>query len=285
MRRKPTGEMLRQREAVRSRISRLLDHRWNGNQRQMAHDLGVTQGLISKIVNGVQGAGRDFLDRLSRQPGVDDDWLRIGTGDPLIFPLGESLPVARGVLPGPPIECGHLLTGTFHPIAKAFNRPSRYWLQLQPDAELLGWSDLHLNSGDHLLLDTDQLLTQKVDLVNKKLCGVRVGVGPAETYVLGFVIETTQGIEVLLPPIRKVPPASHAQTPKSPTRFKSQRTIRPLGREAERATKGLKRSNAEPDQTTKYGSRDDQRILITLDHIRAMCVSMERPSPIALPLE
>lgn len=83
------AEKLRQREAIRDRVKFLLDYHWSGNQRQMARDLGVSQGLISKIVNGLQGAGRQFLTVLGQQRGVNPDWLLRGEGQPLSLPPKE----------------------------------------------------------------------------------------------------------------------------------------------------------------------------------------------------
>ena len=65
---------------LQERVKFLLDYRWRGNQREMARDLSVSQGLISKIVNGVQGPGKRFLHALARQTGVNAEWVLGGVG-------------------------------------------------------------------------------------------------------------------------------------------------------------------------------------------------------------
>src|SRR3954453_10582055 len=82
MPRRATQETAHERDAVRGRVRFLLEYRWGGNQRQMARDLDVSQGLVSKIVNGQQGAGRRFLAALAHQPGVNAEWLWRGEGQP-----------------------------------------------------------------------------------------------------------------------------------------------------------------------------------------------------------
>src|SRR4051812_640798 len=104
MTRQSSEEKARLREAVRDRVKFLLEYHWLGNQRQMARDLEVSQGLISKIINGLQGAGRRFLGILGSQPGVNADWVLRGEGQPLNLPPKGTLPVALGVLPGSPAE-------------------------------------------------------------------------------------------------------------------------------------------------------------------------------------
>src|SRR5438309_10825248 len=124
-------EKTQRRESVRGRVRFLLDYHWGSNQRQMARDLGVSQGLISKIINGNQGAGKRFLAILARQPAVNADWLLRGEGQPLSLPPKGTLPIALGVLPGLPANYSQLLTGQRHPVAEALDRASRYWLELQ----------------------------------------------------------------------------------------------------------------------------------------------------------
>src|SRR5262245_13012337 len=93
---RPAGQM----EAVRERIRFLLSYRWKNHQRQMARELGISQGLISKVVNGQQGPGERLLAALAEGGGVNPRWLLHGEGEPLPNRLGEgSLPISEVVLP------------------------------------------------------------------------------------------------------------------------------------------------------------------------------------------
>src|SRR5262245_46859385 len=101
MPRRRDEDAVQRRKVMCERVKFLLDYRWHGNQRQMARDLRVSQGFISKIVNGLQGAGRRFLEALARQPGVNSEWLMRGEGQPLLLPPKATVPIAQGVLLGP----------------------------------------------------------------------------------------------------------------------------------------------------------------------------------------
>jgi hypothetical protein len=186
MTRPPDDDRARYRETMRKRVQLLLECRWQGSQRQMARDLGVTQGLISKIVHGMQGAGKRFLTALARHPGISEEWLMRGVGQPLTFPPKGTLPVAMGVLPGPPAEHVQLLTGARHPVAEALDRGSRYWLALQPSSPLVRAPELSLLAGDLMLMETDPAWRSRLDFVDGRLCGAHIPGEPSESrYELG----------------------------------------------------------------------------------------------------
>jgi hypothetical protein len=185
---------LRDRDIKRQRVRFLLDFRWAGNQRQMARDLGVAQSLVSKIVNGAQGAGKRFLATLARYPGVNPDWLVRGEGQPLLLPPKGTLPVSYSVLPGSPIDYPNLLSGERHPIAESLDRPTRYWLELPPHSPLLRDPALRLMDGDLVLIESDRAWIGRVDLVESRICAVRLQVGQTEPVpYLGKLFRDAQG--------------------------------------------------------------------------------------------
>src|SRR4051794_8732785 len=128
MARKVPHEVVQRREAIRARSEWVLNNLFGGKQRRMAEAMRVSQSLISRIVHGHQGAGADFLAALAALPGINPAWVREGVGEPILPPTKGSLPIALVVLPGWPDRYPELLTGQWHPVAEAFERPSRYWV-------------------------------------------------------------------------------------------------------------------------------------------------------------
>src|SRR5439155_258347 len=136
-----------------------------------------------------------FLGTLARQPGVNADWVLRGEGQPLSLPPQGTLPVASGVLPGSPIEYPQFLTGQRHPIAEALDRETRYWLELQFNSPLVRDVELRLLTGDLALMETDPAWTKRLDLIEGRLCGVRVQRGLGDpTYSLGKLYRGPLGL-------------------------------------------------------------------------------------------
>jgi len=213
-----TEESLRRRQADCGRVKLLLENLWAGHQGKMAADLGVTQGLISKIIRQVQGPGRKLLVKLASQPGVNREWVIRGEGQPFLSPTKGSLPIAMGVLPGSPEHHPALLTGQRHPVADAFERPSRYWITVQPSCPLLLLTDLALLPGDLLLLESNSetWVGQFTRLVGK-VFGVAFRRRTEVVYALGRLERGKQGfmfawgsriarLEDLQSPIEQPPP-------------------------------------------------------------------------------
>ena len=194
MARQQDEETSKRRAAIRDRVKFLLEYHWSGNQHQMARDMGVSQGLISKITSGFQGAGNRFLAALSRQPEVNRDWLLRGVGQPLSLPPKGTLPVANGVLPGAARDYAALFTGQRHPIAEALDRTSRYWLELQSNSPLLQDAALGLMAMDLLLMETDPAWLGRPDFIDGRLCGARLNGTPEPAYALGRIVRDTVGL-------------------------------------------------------------------------------------------
>lgn len=281
-----------QREPIRDRVKFLLEYHWDSNQRQMARDLGVTQGLISKIINGHQGAGKRFLTTLGRQPGINAEWVARGQGQPLSLPPQGTLPIASTVLPGSPLDHPHLHSGHRHPVAQALDRPTRYWLEVSSYAALLRDANLRLMMNDLALIETDTAWTSRIDLVAGRLCGVRVSGGSVPIYTFSRLVRDSSG-HILAPsfsaeasrfPEVSSPAASdQSQTPKTaePT-IRRRRKIRSLDQEAKKAAE-----RAQQDDVTRHQEKDpDNRlsgqISIDLQDIVGVCVYLVRPFPSAI---
>jgi transcriptional regulator with XRE-family HTH domain len=276
---RPTDPGPPEADAFRERVRYLLDYRWRGSQREMARAIGVSQGLISKFLNGVQGPGRRLFAALASHPGISPDWLRTGAGQPLPLPEQGSLPIASGVLPGPPLEFPHLLTESRHPVGDALARPTRYWLPLPATAPLVRVPDYRLMVGDLLLMEGDRSWTRRPDLTDGRLCGARVSGGPEITYQLGWLEPTRSGLTLHLGAIPDSPPApalpttgSEHAAAESRNPVRRRRTIRIPKTEEQRAESRRAARNVEPPP----------RNIVTCDRgdVVAVCVYLARPHPV-----
>jgi hypothetical protein len=265
-------------EDARDRVKYLLAHLWRGNQREMARAVGVSQGLISKVVNGQQAPGPRLLTALANHPGVDSDWVVSGTGQPIPFPERGSLPIAAGVLPGPPLEYPHLLGGSRHPVADALSRPTRYWLLLAQNSPLVREPSLRLAPGDLLLLDSDPAWTRRPDLTDGRLCGVRLPAHPSPEYHLGRVVLLPRGLVVQLFGGSFVWPR-----PASPTAGRVPDRDTPRPRRKVRMLEGEKEKKRKREQVEEQ-ARTDARDGLPIDQgdIVAVLVYMVRPDPMTL---
>lgn len=263
-------------EDARDRVKYLLANLWRGNQREMARAIGVSQGLISKVVNGQQAPGPRFMTALAGHPGVDREWALSGTGQPIPFPERGSLPLAAGVLPGPPLEYPHLLGGARHPVADALNRPTRYWVALSQNSPLVREPALRLAPGDHLLLEADAAWTRRPDLTEGRLCGVRLSAYPEPEYHLGRVLLMPQGLVVQLfggsflwPHPPSSPSTKHASEKAKP---RLRRKTRPLENEEQNT-----RKREQIKEQAQTEARDG--LPISREDIVAVLVYMARPDP------
>ncbi len=269
-------DLLRGREALRRRIAQLLQERWQGNQVRMAADMGVSQSLVSKIVRGVQGAGRQFLARLEAQPGIRAEWLLHGEGEPFVMPLAGTLPVADRVLPGPPNAHAILLTGDRHPVAMAFDSGSRYWLRLSATEPLLTVDALELRTGDHLLLETDTSWTHRADLLPGRICGLRRSSGGAATYQAALVRRSAEGSWSIEPAFRD--PSNTPVTLPPGSRFarRPQRNIYIPHKREEIVRQPEKAKGTSRGQVAPAGPQ------VVLEDIVAVCLYIARSNPVYL---
>jgi hypothetical protein len=127
-----------------------------------------------------------LIENLGCDPRVDPSWLLRGKGTPLGAAIAHALPIAREILPGLPEHHQHRLCGETFSLAAHLCRPSRYWLEIQPDDPVLR-SSLRLNARDLLLMETDRGAFPVPDRLVHDLCGVRATVEGQITLKLGRV--------------------------------------------------------------------------------------------------
>jgi hypothetical protein len=246
----------------------------------MAADLGVTQSLISKIVRGTQGAGRDFLARLGMQPGICKEWLENGEGEPFTSTLAGTLPVADRILPGAPNSHANLLSGDRHPVAPALDGDTRYWLRLLPSEPLLAVTPLQLRAGDHLLMETETTWTRRVDLLPGRICGVRRAFSGSVTYHATLLHRSTVGEWITEPRFPNAPNAaidrSTHMSPEVPTNLRPRRKIqyREKGYET-----GRRPAKAEG---TSHGKGAAAGAQLAIENVVAVCVYIARSNPVFL---
>jgi transcriptional regulator with XRE-family HTH domain len=257
------------REDARKRVKYVLEVIWGGKQREMARAVGITQSLISKVVSGLQPPGKRVMEALAKYPAINADWALHGTGHAIEFPQRGSLPIAFGVLPVPPLEAPHLLSGSRHPVADQYDRNSRYWLLLTEQSPVVRHQPHRLASNDLLLLETDAAWTRRTDLVDGRLCGVRLQAAHENEYHLGRVKSRSTGLvvelfdgEFVIAPTTSVPKRRHS----APVR----RRVRFLDREVEK--KG-KREAAQLENQQKLADG----LPIAPEDIVAVQVYMVRP--------
>ena len=178
---------------IGGRFEHLLQHAWGGRQREMAADLGVSQGLISKVARGEQAPGPKLIEALAGHPRVDARWLLEGIGEPLAapdrtLPTGDlSLPVSRCILPGHPENHASLLTG-FRFQVEMLLRPSAYLLEVQADAPVVRVPGLRIAAGDLLVMETDRgVWMGNRPVLPGKLVALRLGGDRGVDFVLARV--------------------------------------------------------------------------------------------------
>ena len=273
-------------DSEQGRIKYLLVHLWHGNQRAMARAIGVSQGLISQVINGQQAPGPKLLSALATHPGINAEWLKTGTGQPLPYREKGSLPIALGILPGLPMQFPNLLTGSRHPVAEALDRHSRYWLLLTQNSPLVHEPELRLAQGDLLLLEADKAWTRRLDLTDGRICGVRLQARPEPSYHLGRVDLSSHGLVVrlfggssVMSARPSVPSSSKPQTsiPPSteyPTKPRLRRQVKNLNSEEESAP--IRRQFWDQAQKAAEG------VPIAREDIVGVPVYLVRPAPLIL---
>jgi transcriptional regulator with XRE-family HTH domain len=146
--------------AEAERIRYLLEHRWGGNQNEMARAIRCSQSSLSRVVSGKLRPGKRLLN-LVTDFGVSREWLTQGKGEPLAErpnPSGATdfrLPVVTDLVPGSPAEHGDRLQGHEFPVAPALYSKSRCWYEVPEGAGILRNEEVRLMSHDLLLLEYD----------------------------------------------------------------------------------------------------------------------------------
>lgn len=162
------------------RVLWLLNALWNGNRSEMARSVGVTHSVLTKIAAGQQNPGRRLLAAVASHPKVNPGWLLSGEGEPILADSGSApeegwpVPIANQVLPGQLSDHRSLLTGESFPVAGAFYRQSRYWLKVMPSEAIAQTNRSGVEPYDLLLMETDRVCWTSEEMVDQKICVVRV---------------------------------------------------------------------------------------------------------------
>lgn len=163
-------------QALRERIAQLCTSLWGGNASQMAKELQISQPVASRVLRGGQPPSAKLIENLARDPRVNLAWLLRGEGAPgdREAGCGVPVPIAKQLLPGPPADHAHLLSGDFFGLAPNYYRESRYWLEIQPTDPVLTSEIVRLKPRDLLLMDAGREAISAEERFFGDLCGVRV---------------------------------------------------------------------------------------------------------------
>ena len=161
---------------------------WGGNKARMAKDLGVSQAVLWKVVEGGQAPPGNLIEVLARRPNVNLPWLFRGEGKPNETDSGQGIPIpiAKQILPGPPDNHRESLSGEMFSLTANYFRPTRYWREIQPGDPVLR-SGLRLCVRDLLLMETDPRAFPDKERLDDELCGVNIIVNRAQKLKLGLV--------------------------------------------------------------------------------------------------
>ena len=168
--------------AAQRRIVWVLENLYEGRRSAMAKGTGVSLTGIIKVVTGQQDAGRQLLEKVATNRGINPTWLLTGEGAPL---RGAALPVAVACLPGLPEACRDHFIGESVPEVAELYSPTRYWLKLdatewavQPPKTLLSSdtefaAETKLAAGDLLLMECDMDRFPTMEGLHGRWCAVR----------------------------------------------------------------------------------------------------------------
>jgi len=233
---KPTRQQVEWQREARERLLLVLEQSFHGHQTRLAAALGVTPALVSTIVRSVQPPTRNLMTRLGTVEGVNPNWAMTGEGEPWGADTRGTLPVATALLPGSPLRYPHLLSGQRHPVARDFERATRYWLSLTESSPLLCTPALNMLPGDLLLLETCDEWTRRPDLTDGRTCGVQFATEFGTHYRLGVVTSSARGPSVRLFGGTFVPPPPLAPKQRRLREgVRRRRTVRFLDREEAKA--------------------------------------------------
>ena len=167
---------------AQKRIVWVLENLYGGRRSAMAKGTGVSLTGIIKVVTGQQDAGRQLLEKVASNRGINPGWLLTGEGAPL---RGAALPVAEACLPGLPEDCRDHFIGESVPEVAELYSPTRYWLKLdatewavQPPGTLLSTdsefaAETKLAAGDLLLMESAEDRFPTMEGFHGRWCAVR----------------------------------------------------------------------------------------------------------------
>ena len=127
----------------------------------MALQIDVSPGLMSRVLAGLVPPSKKLLQAIAQQPQVNAQWLLTGKGTPLqtqpqvLTDIGAIVPVAKQLLPGPPLESEDLLSHRFVSVLRAFYSATTYAIVVEScncDQEWL--TREFLKPDDTLIIET-----------------------------------------------------------------------------------------------------------------------------------
>lgn len=119
-------------EIYRVRIRQIVDRLFAGSQRAMAHRVGFSPGLVSRVLAGHAPVSEKLLQAIAQLPQVDEQWLWTGEGEPIqtkpqvLTDIGAILPVAKQLLSGTLLESEELLSHRYVSVMRAFFSSTAY---------------------------------------------------------------------------------------------------------------------------------------------------------------
>jgi hypothetical protein len=144
----------------------------------MARSLGVSHTTIWRTVEGKRPPGRELLAALSSHPKINPTWLLNGVGEPLLAERedapggGWPVPIAREPLPGSPSDHPTFLTQQSFPVAGAYYRPTRYFLEVAANELVVRVAQERVAPGDLILMETHEAAWQQPKDIDGRLCVV-----------------------------------------------------------------------------------------------------------------
>lgn len=148
------------------RFNKVLAEVYGSNLQRMATALGIDRSTCSRYKTGVVAPSRRTLLALSREAGIDLEWLEHGGGNEIKFSEQSSsesieafgLPVFSQPLEGPPIEKSPNRLGMALLAPPPYYQEGRYWVKVGRDLP-----QASLRAGDYVLLEPCPARTPDAD--------------------------------------------------------------------------------------------------------------------------
>ena len=145
-----------------------------GGQRAFAKAAGVSQPLISRIVNGLQEPGEDLLIAISKLPGVDQEtfWERasLSTSKETEF----LVPIAHALLSSSPASSADELTAETVAVSNSVYRHSLYAIRAKHCHPTFLDPSEGLQPEDLVVIDTSvEKFSKNIRRLDGKLCCVK----------------------------------------------------------------------------------------------------------------
>lgn len=173
--------------AASQRIADLIESVAGGSQRQFAAQVGCSQPVLSRIVNGQQQPGRDLIERIAQLEGVDRESLLESLGEKTSAVVVEEflIPVAQCLLRSSPAKQPDQLTAGTLAVSYTVYRPTLYAVPARMCEPAFTDPSEKLRPDDLVVIEsaTDRF-RGNLQMLNGKLCVVVVNDETGETLTL-----------------------------------------------------------------------------------------------------